>query len=212
MSTTRDPARLDTAMVAARDAVDTETRAMDGLWARNETALRLAIRTLGGIRGRVIVSGLGKSGHIGAKISASMASMGFPSLFLHSAEALHGDFGMCTPDDGGLLISNSGTTAEVVQVARLMKHIGMPIFSMTRDDQSPLAQLCLANLDIGVPREADPLDLAPTASTLVTLALGDALSVGLQGLMDFNENDFALRHPGGALGQRLLGAEVVGNV
>ncbi len=210
MATTRDPERLDAALVQARDALTIETRAMDGLWDRNASALRRAVDTLGRIQGRVIVSGLGKSGHIGRKIAASLASMGVPSAFLHSTEALHGDFGICTPADGGLVISNSGTTTEVVQVARLMRHIGMPVVSMTRDAESPLATLAAANLDISVEREADPLDLAPTASTLVTLALGDALSVGLQGLMDFTASDFALRHPGGALGRRRLDPAVMG--
>ncbi len=211
MTTHRDPSRLEAALGAARQALVIETDSMVGLWTRNSEPLTTAVETLGAVPGRVVVCGLGKSGHVGAKIAASMASMGVPSMFLHATEALHGDFGMCTPDDAGLLISNSGTTTEVLTVARLMRHIGMPTVSMTRSPESPLARLCVTNLDISVNREADPLDLAPTSSTLVTLALGDALCVGLQGLGDFTETDFALRHPGGALGRRLLGAKVLGH-
>lgn len=195
------------AVQAARRAWEIEVDAVRAAWDRNEAALARAVEVLGGVRGRVVVCGLGKSGHVGAKIAASLASMGVPSLFLHAAEALHGDLGMVTGDDAGLLISNSGTTEEVLLVAQMMNRWGVPVVSMTRADDTPLAQLAAVNLDIEVEREADPLGLAPTSSSLVTLLLGDLLAVALQSDRDFCENDFAERHPGGALGAKLLGGE-----
>lgn len=199
-----DTGRLDHAMQLAEQAMQIELASLTGLLERNRHPLREAIATIANSSGRLVVCGLGKSGHIGTKIAASMASMGVPSLFLHASEALHGDFGMCTPADVGLLISYSGATSEVVQVATMMRHIGMELVAMTGVADSELGRLAAVRLDIAVPSEADPLDLAPTASTMTTLALGDALAVGLQGLLDFTEDDFALRHPGGSLGRKLL--------
>lgn len=204
MLTRPDLQRLPGALKASRTSVELESRALEGLWERNERPLRDAVEAIAAIPGRLVVCGLGKSGHIGGKIAASMASMGIPSFFLHAAEALHGDFGMCTGQDAGLLISSSGTTKEVVEVAGMMRLIGMPAVTMTGNAASPLAQLGCASLDISVARESDPLNLAPTSSAVATLVLGDALAVALQGLLDFTEDDFGMRHPGGALGRRVL--------
>ncbi len=204
MLTHPDLQRLPMALEASRTSVELESHALTGLWERNEKSLRGAVEAIAGISGRLVVCGLGKSGHIGKKIAASLASMGIPSFFLHATEALHGDFGMCTGEDAGLLISSSGTTREVVEVAGMMRLIGMPVVTMSSNDASPLAQLGCANLNISVERESDPLNLAPTSSAVTTLVLGDALAVALQGLLDFTEEDFGMRHPGGALGRKVL--------
>ncbi|AFV90782.1 KpsF/GutQ family protein [Acidipropionibacterium acidipropionici ATCC 4875] len=211
MLTRPDLQRLPGALEASRTSVELESRALEGLWERNERPLRDAVAAIAGITGRLAVCGLGKSGHIGTKIAASMASMGIPTFFLHAAEALHGDFGMCTGEDAGILISYSGATEEVVKVAGMMRLIGMPVITMTGDPASPLARLGCANLDISVDRESDPLNLAPTSSGVTTLVLGDALAVALQGLLDFTEEDFGLRHPGGALGRRVLAERGLGH-
>lgn len=193
------PAALD----AAQRALETESRAVEAMRSRNQDSLRAALELLAPHRGRIIISGLGKSGHIGAKMAATLCSFGAPSYFMNSSEALHGDFGMCTPDDIGIVISYSGKTKEVVAVARWMKNFGMPLIAMSRDASSPIGTLCDVHLDISVDREADPLNLGPTASTAATLALGDALGAGLQVLRGFTPEDFHLRHPGGSLGELL---------
>jgi len=155
-------------------------------------------------KGRVVVSGMGKSGHVGGKIAATFASTGTPSFFLHPAEASHGDLGMLTKGDAVLAISNSGETAELLTILPLIKRMGAPLVAMTGNAASTLAREADAHLDVSVPAEACPLNLAPTASTTATLAMGDALAVALLGQRGFTETDFALSHPGGVLGRRLL--------
>jgi arabinose-5-phosphate isomerase len=155
-------------------------------------------------KGRVVVSGIGKSGHIGRKIAATLASTGTPALFLHPAEAAHGDLGMVTPQDVLIAISYSGESAELAVVIPAVKRMSVPVIAMTGKPGSRLAQVSDVHLDVSVDKEACPLNLAPTASTTATLALGDALAVALLELRGFKSEDFALSHPGGALGRRLL--------
>ncbi|WP_417068251.1 KpsF/GutQ family sugar-phosphate isomerase [Niveibacterium terrae] len=154
--------------------------------------------------GRVIVTGVGKSGHIARKIAATLASTGTPAYFVHATEAAHGDLGMITRDDVVLALSNSGTTAEVLTIAPAIKRNGAKLIAMTGHPDSTLAQLADVHLDAGTAREACPLNLAPTASTTAALALGDALAVALLEARGFGPDDFARSHPGGALGRRLL--------
>jgi len=154
--------------------------------------------------GRVIVSGIGKSGHIARKIAATLASTGTPAYFVHAAEAIHGDLGMITRDDVVIAISNSGGTEELLTIAAMLKREGGKLIAMTGNDGSPLARDADVHLDARVAEEACPLQLAPTASTTAALALGDALAVALLDAHDFQEADFARSHPGGSLGRRLL--------
>ncbi|MHB0765169.1 KpsF/GutQ family sugar-phosphate isomerase [Stutzerimonas sp. NM35] len=155
-------------------------------------------------KGRVVVVGMGKSGHIGRKIAATLASTGTPAFFVHPAEASHGDMGMITQDDVVLALSNSGTTHEIVTLLPLIKRLGITLISMTGNPQSLLARSAAVNLDAGVATEACPLNLAPTSSTTASLVLGDALAISLLEARGFTAEDFAFSHPGGALGRRLL--------
>ncbi|MES2935355.1 MAG: KpsF/GutQ family sugar-phosphate isomerase [Pseudomonadota bacterium] len=163
-----------------------------------------AVALLLNCRGRVVVSGIGKSAHIARKISATLASTGTPALFVHPAEAAHGDLGMITEADAFVAISNSGETAELMLILPIVKRMGAKLIAMTGNLNSSLAQLADVHLDVSVDKEACPLNLAPTASTTATLALGDALAVALLDARGFREEDFARSHPGGALGRRLL--------
>jgi arabinose-5-phosphate isomerase len=163
-----------------------------------------ACELLLGCDGRIIVTGMGKSGHIGRKIAATLASTGSPAFFVHPGEASHGDLGMITPKDVVIALSNSGSTAEVVTVLPLIKRMGVPLISMTGNAQSTLAQAADVHLDVSVEAEACPLDLAPTASTTVALVMGDALAIALLEARGFTAEDFAFSHPGGALGRKLL--------
>jgi arabinose-5-phosphate isomerase len=164
----------------------------------------LACQTMLACEGRVIVTGMGKSGHIGNKIAATLASTGTPAFFVHPGEASHGDLGMITKSDVVIAISNSGNTAEVITILPLIKRLGIPLISMTGDPKSLLSQTADANLDVSVSSEACPLNLAPTTSTTVTLVMGDALAIALLESRGFSAEDFAFSHPGGALGQKLL--------
>lgn len=155
-------------------------------------------------KGRVVVVGMGKSGHIGNKIAATLASTGTTAFFVHPAEASHGDMGMITRDDVVLALSNSGSTAEIVTLLPLIKRLGITLISMTGNPESPLAKAAEVNLDARVAQEACPLNLAPTSSTTVSLVLGDALAIALLEARGFTAEDFAFSHPGGALGRRLL--------
>ncbi len=155
-------------------------------------------------KGRVIVTGMGKSGHIGNKIASTLASTGTPAFFVHPGEASHGDLGMITRADLVIAISNSGETREVLTLLPLIKRLNIPLISMAGDSQSTLAKAANVNLDISVSEEACPLDLAPTTSTTVTLVAGDALAIALLEARGFTERDFAFSHPGGALGRKLL--------
>ncbi|WP_226665845.1 KpsF/GutQ family sugar-phosphate isomerase [Microbulbifer aggregans] len=189
---------------AGRRTVAMETAAVAALEARIDDSFYQACELILACQGRVIVSGMGKSGHIGRKIAATLASTGTPSFFVHPGEASHGDLGMITRQDLVITISNSGTSAEVLTLLPLLKRLGIPMISMTGKPDSPLAQSADVNLDIAVDTEACPLNLAPTSSTTVTLVMGDALAVALLEARGFTAEDFAFSHPGGALGRQLL--------
>lgn len=194
---------IDVAVDAGVGAMRIEANAITVAADRIAPQLRAAVRLIRGARGRVLVSGIGKSGHVGAKIAATLASTGTPAQFVHSSEALHGDSGMATGDDVAILISNSGETVEVNQFASMLGRWGVPMIAMTRAPESTLARLCDVHLDIAVDREADPLGLAPTSSTTVTIAIGDALAAVLMTMSGFTPEQFAERHPGGSLGAQL---------
>lgn len=181
-----------------------EAQAASELQYRINQAFTVACETLLACEGRVIVTGMGKSGHIGNKVAATLASTGTPAFFVHPGEASHGDLGMITKNDVVLALSNSGNTAELVTLIPLIKRLGIPLVTMTGDADSVLAQAACANLDISVSSEACPLNLAPTTSTTVTLVMGDALAIALLESRGFTAEDFAFSHPGGALGRKLL--------
>jgi arabinose-5-phosphate isomerase len=164
----------------------------------------LACRICLNCRGRVVVTGMGKSGHIGGKLAATLASTGTPAFFMHPGEASHGDVGMITREDAVLALSNSGETDEIMTIVPALKRLGVPLIAFTGNAGSALARIATVHLDIGVPAEACPLNLAPTASTTAALAVGDALAVALLKARGFTEEDFARSHPAGALGRRLL--------
>lgn len=187
-----------------RKVIETEGAAVISLAARIDHQFAKACRLMLGCRGRIIVCGIGKSGHIGNKMAATFASTGSPAFFVHAAEASHGDLGMVQAGDVVLAISYSGTSNELLTLIPGIKRLGVPLVSMSGEPDSPLAQGADVNLDTSVQREACPLGLAPTASTTATLALGDALAIALLGARGFDENDFARSHPGGRLGRRLL--------
>jgi arabinose-5-phosphate isomerase len=201
-----DKTITERAMAMARETLEIETDAMRALQDRlvGDDSVGQAVALLLECGGRVVVSGIGKSGHIGRKIAATLASTGTPAMFVHPAEAAHGDLGMVTAQDAFIAISNSGETAELMAILPIVKRMGAPLIAMTGNPQSSLALLADVHLDVSVAKEACPLNLAPTASTTVTLALGDALAVALLDARGFKEEDFARSHPGGALGRRLL--------
>jgi len=196
-----DPASL---IAAGRLALEVEGRAIAALVPRLDATFARACSICLESRGRVIVSGMGKSGHIAGKIAATLASTGTPSFFMHAAEASHGDIGMITREDVLLAISNSGETAEVLLLIPHSSRLGVPIISMTGNPASSLARASTVHLDVSVAEEACPLNLAPTASTTATLAVGDALAVAMLEARGFTSQDFARSHPGGALGRKLL--------
>ena len=201
-----DKTITERAMAMARETLEIETDAMRALQDRlvSDDSVGQAVGLLLECRGRVVVSGIGKSGHIGRKIAATLASTGTPAMFVHPAEAAHGDLGMVTAQDAFIAISNSGETSELMSILPIVKRMGAPLIAMTGNPASSLALLADVHLDVSVAKEACPLNLAPTASTTVTLALGDALAVALLDARGFKEEDFARSHPGGALGRRLL--------
>src|SRR6187399_1376603 len=196
-----DPAAL---IAAGRLALEIEGRAISALVPRLDSGFARACSICLECHGRVIVSGMGKSGHVAGKIAATLASTGTPSFFIHAAEASHGDIGMITRDDVLLAISNSGETAEVLLLIPHLSRLGVPFIAMTGNSKSNLARAASVHLDVSVEEEACPLNLAPTASTTATLALGDALAVALLEARGFTSQDFARSHPAGALGRRLL--------
>ena len=196
-----DDARL---VAAGRRAIAVEAQALNTLEGRIGAAFASACRLCLACVGRVVVSGMGKSGHIGSKIASTFASTGTPAFFLHPAEASHGDIGMITRDDLVLALSNSGETPEILTLLPHIARLGTPIVAMTGDPASTLARAAAVHLDVSVPAEACPLNLAPTASTTATLAMGDALAVALLEARGFTAEDFARSHPGGSLGRRLL--------
>jgi arabinose-5-phosphate isomerase len=188
----------------AKQVFEIEAQAVRQLKSRVGKEFVRALTIILNSKGRVVVSGMGKTGIIAQKLSATLASTGTPSLFLHIAEAIHGDLGKVTADDTVILISNSGTSSEIKQLLPLLKKIGIKIIALTGNPASILAQYSDVTLDVSVKKEACPLGLAPTASTTATLAMADALAVCLLELRGFKEIDFAFYHPGGALGRQLL--------
>lgn len=188
----------------ARRTIRLELEAVQELLPRIDTDFVKACEMILGAKGRVVVVGMGKSGHIGNKIAATLASTGTAAFFVHPAEASHGDMGMITRDDIVLALSNSGSTAEIVTLLPLIKRLGIRLISMTGNPESPLAKAAEVNLDARVSQEACPLNLAPTSSTTASLVLGDALAIALLEARGFTAEDFAFSHPGGALGRRLL--------
>ena len=196
------------ALKVARETLQIEADAVLALTERisdnTDQPFAKALALLLNGRGRAVVSGIGKSGHIARKIAATLASTGTPSLFLHPAEAAHGDLGMVGAGDVFIAISNSGETTELMAILPIIKRMNVPLIAMTGFDHSSLAQLADAHLNVGVAKEACTLNLAPTASTTAALAMGDALAVALLDARGFREEDFARSHPGGALGRRLL--------
>lgn len=203
MSVTPKPSN-ESLLEAGRRALQTEIHGLEGLLARIDQSFADACELCLLCRGRIVVTGMGKSGHIASKIAATLSSTGSPAFFLHPAEASHGDMGMITRDDILLALSNSGETPELVTLLAPLARLGVPIIAFTGHPQSTLARSARVHLDVSVTAEACPLNLAPTASTTTALALGDALAVALLEARGFTEEDFARSHPGGALGRRLL--------
>ena len=187
-----------------RQALEIEIAGLAAQVPRLDANFALACRICLNCRGRVVVTGMGKSGHIGGKIAATLASTGTPAFFVHPAEASHGDIGMITREDAVLALSNSGETDEILTIVPVLKRLGVPLIAFTGNPDSALARTATVHLDIGVPAEACPLNLAPTASTTAALAMGDALAVALLKARGFTEEDFARSHPAGSLGRRLL--------
>ena len=187
-----------------RAVIRLEAEALQTLARRTEKEFDDSCRLILECSGRVIVVGMGKSGHIGGKIAATLASTGTPAFFVHPGEASHGDLGMITPTDLVIAISNSGETPEILTILPVIKRMGVKLIALTGNPKSTLAQQANITLNVGVEKEACPLNLAPTASTTATLAMGDALAVALYQSRGFTEQDFARAHPGGALGKRLL--------
>lgn len=192
------------ALQLAHETFDIEARALLGLKARQGESFTDAVATILECRGRVVVMGMGKSGHVGRKIAATLASTGTPAMFVHPAEASHGDLGMVTPGDVVLAISNSGEVDELAAILPAIKRLGVTVVAMTGRPGSTLAQHADIVLNSAVDQEACPMNLAPTASTTAQMALGDALAVALLDARGFREEDFARSHPGGALGRKLL--------
>ncbi len=188
----------------ARAVLRTEADAVAALAERVDERFAEACRVILSCRGRVVVSGMGKSGHVARKVAATFASTGTPSFFVHPAEASHGDLGMITRDDVFVALSNSGSTDELVTIVPIVKRQGARLIAITGNDASPLARAADVHLNAHVDREACPMNLAPTASTTAALALGDALAVALLDARGFGPDDFARSHPGGLLGRRLL--------
>jgi len=188
----------------ARQVLDIEAKAIVALKERLGKDFKRSLDMIIACKGRVVVSGMGKTGIIAQKFSATLSSTGTPSLFLHTAEAIHGDLGKVTSDDVVIVLSNSGAGQEIRQLLPLLKKIGSPIIALTGNRNSPLAEYSDVVLDVSVEKEACPLGLAPTASTTATLAMADCIAVCLLELKGFKEKDFAFYHPGGALGKRLL--------
>jgi arabinose-5-phosphate isomerase len=192
------------AIARARRVLAVEADAVSALAGRLDAGFARACELCLACRGRIVVLGMGKSGHIGSKVAATLASTGTPAFFVHPGEAGHGDLGMITGDDVVLALSNSGETAEIVTLLPLIKRLGVKLIALTGKPGSTIARAADVNLDASVAEEACPLNLAPTASTTAALAMGDALAIALLESRGFTEQDFARSHPGGTLGRRLL--------
>lgn len=187
-----------------RAVLETEAEAILALKERVDDAFVTACEHMLQCEGRIVVTGMGKSGHIGDKIAATLASTGTPAFFVHPGEASHGDLGMITTKDVVLALSNSGETEEILTILPIIKRLGVPLITLTGNPASRLARAADANIDVTVAKEACPLGLAPTASTTASLAMGDALAIALLESRGFTEEDFARSHPAGSLGRRLL--------
>jgi len=198
------PTSSEHLLALARQVLDIEADALRTLSTRLDAGFADAVHLVLACKGRVVVSGMGKSGHVGGKIAATLASTGTPSFFMHPGEASHGDLGMIAHDDVVLALSNSGESSEIVSIVPLIKRRGAKLIAMTGNPNSTLAREADAHLNAAVDKEACPLNLAPTASTTAALALGDALAVALLDARGFSADDFARTHPGGSLGRRLL--------
>ncbi|HDZ56015.1 MAG TPA: KpsF/GutQ family sugar-phosphate isomerase [Pseudomonas xinjiangensis] len=191
-------------IASAQRTISMERDAVDSLLARLNDQFVTACETLLACSARIVVTGMGKSGHVGKKIAATLASTGSPAFFVHPGEASHGDMGMITNKDVVIALSNSGNTAELVTLLPLIKRLGVPMISITGNPDSTLARAAIANLHTGVELEACPLNLAPTSSTTTALVMGDALAIAMLEARGFSAEDFAFSHPGGTLGRRLL--------
>ena len=190
---------------SAKRTIKAERDAVNGMLNKiDESAFNEACKLLMNCKGRIVVTGMGKSGHIGNKMAATLASTGSPSFFVHPGEAAHGDMGMITADDVVIALSNSGESSEVTTLIPLLKRMDVPLIAMTGNDHSTLAQSADSHLNTGVDKEACPLDLAPTSSTTVSLVMGDALAISLLEARGFTAEQFAFSHPGGSLGRKLL--------
>jgi len=189
---------------SGKNVINIENRAISALSDRIDERFDAACEFLMACKGRVVVTGMGKSGHIGKKLAATFASTGTAAFFVHPGEAGHGDFGMITSDDLVLAISNSGNTDEIITLLPLIKRLGIPLISLTGAPNSRLAEFADINLDVSVSEEACPLGLAPTSSTTATLVMGDALAIALLEARGFSAEDFAMSHPAGTLGRKLL--------
>jgi len=198
------PAECSEALSQARSVLETEARAIEAISNRLDEQFELAIRLLQACSGKVVVTGMGKSGHIASKLAATFASTGTPAFFVHPAELRHGDFGMLDKKDVVVALSGSGETSEIKMALDPIKRLGIPIIALTGNTNSTLANYSQAVLDVGVAREACPLNLAPTSSTTAALAMGDALAIVLMVQKGFKAEDFARSHPGGSLGQQLI--------
>ncbi|HWJ05846.1 MAG TPA: KpsF/GutQ family sugar-phosphate isomerase [Steroidobacteraceae bacterium] len=196
-----DPSQM---IARGRRVLATEAQAVAGLEGRLDEAFARACALLLACEGRIVVTGMGKSGHVGSKIAATLASTGSPAFFVHPAEAIHGDLGMITAKDVVLALSNSGETAELLTILPVIKRLDVPLIALTGNEASTLSRYAAVTLDVSVPEEACPLNLAPTASTTAALAMGDALAIAVLEARGFTEEDFARSHPGGSLGRRLL--------
>ena len=186
------------------EVIKIELAEISALQSRLDEKFSAACKLLLSCKGRIVVTGMGKSGHIGGKIAATLASTGSPAFFVHPGEASHGDLGMITKNDVVIALSNSGNTAEITAIVPILKRFAVPLISMTGDAKSTLATEADINLDVSVSKEACPHDLAPTSSTTVSLVMGDALAIAMLQARGFTAEDFALSHPGGNLGKRLL--------
>jgi len=198
---TREQTKLKDLALAV---IDTEIESIAALKQRIDNDFIKACEFMLHCTGRIVVIGMGKSGHIGGKIAATLASTGTPAFFVHPGEASHGDLGMLTPQDVVLALSNSGETSEILTILPLIKRLGVPLIALTGKPQSTIAKCANANIDVSVEREACPLGLAPTSSTTAALVMGDALAIALLESRGFTAEDFAMSHPGGLLGRRLL--------
>jgi arabinose-5-phosphate isomerase len=198
------PASDEELLAVGKDIIIKEARAMEAAASRLGPEMVRSARLVAGCGGRVVLSGLGKSGHIGRKIAATLASLGAPAFFLHATEASHGDLGMVCPEDVGIFISNSGETAEILSLLPYFRRIGAPVIAMTGRTSSTLALNSDVVIDTSVEVEADPLGLAPTSSTSVQMAMGDAIAGICAKMHGLGPEDFAMFHPGGSLGRRLL--------